>query len=186
MGQIKQQNDVENMKDMPGQFNIVSDTGVTFADIAGCDAAKAELLELVKFLKHPEPYVEAGCRLPKGCLMYGPPGVGKTMLAKATAGEAGVAFIACSGSDFLQMYVGVGSSRVRDLFNKAKAAAPCLVFIDEVDAIGGKRGSSGNVERESTLNQILHEMDGFKKNNGVMVLAATNLPGSLVSMGGCS
>jgi cell division protease FtsH len=157
-------------------------TGVTFVDVAGCDGAKLELTEVVDFLKEPAKYSALGAKIPKGAIMEGPPGTGKTLLARAVAGEAGVPFISASGSEFVEMFVGVGASRVRDLFGQAKKNAPCIVFIDEVDAIGGARaggggggaGGGGNDEREQTLNQILTEMDGFDGNSGVIVLAATN------------
>merc|ERR1719198_750454 len=157
-------------------------TGVTFADVAGCDGAKLELTEVVDFLKEPAKYSALGAKIPKGAIMEGPPGTGKTLLARAVAGEAGVPFVSASGSEFVEMFVGVGASRVRDLFSQAKKNAPCIVFIDEIDAIGGKRaggagggmGGGGNDEREQTLNQILTEMDGFEGNSGVIVLAATN------------
>lgn len=150
---------------------------VKFADVAGCDAEKAEMVELVEYLKDPKKYSKYGARLPKGVLLIGPPGTGKTLLAKAVAGEAGVPFYSISGSDFVEMYVGVGAGRVRDLFKKAKASAPCLIFIDEIDAVGRQRGAGlggGNDEREQTLNQLLVEMDGFETNAGILVIAATN------------
>ena len=150
----------------------------TFADVAGADEEKEELREIVEFLKRPNKYNELGARIPKGVLLVGPPGTGKTLLARAVAGEAGVPFFSISGSDFVEMFVGVGASRVRDLFEQAKQKAPCIVFIDEIDAIGRARGKnagfSGNDERENTLNQLLTEMDGFQTNTGVIVLAATN------------
>jgi cell division protease FtsH len=154
-------------------------TGVTFNDVAGCDGAKQELTEVVDFLKNPAKYSALGAKIPKGCVMEGPPGTGKTLLARAVAGEAGVPFISASGSEFVEMFVGVGASRVRDLFGQAKKNAPCIVFIDEIDAIGRQRssggmGGGGNDEREQTLNQILTEMDGFEGNTGVIVIAATN------------
>ena len=150
-----------------------------FEDVAGCDEEKAELAELVDFLKNGEKYTELGARIPKGILLVGPPGTGKTLLAKAVAGEAGVPFLSISGSDFVEMYVGVGASRVRDLFEQAKKKSPCIVFIDEIDAVGRHRGTGmggGNDEREQTLNQLLVEMDGFGSNTGVIVIAATNRP----------
>lgn len=150
-----------------------------FEDVAGCDEEKAELAELVDFLKNGEKYTELGARIPKGVLFVGPPGTGKTLLAKAVAGEAGVPFLSISGSDFVEMYVGVGASRVRDLFEQAKKKSPCIVFIDEIDAVGRHRGTGmggGNDEREQTLNQLLVEMDGFGSNTGVIVIAATNRP----------
>ncbi len=156
-----------------------TDTGVTFADVAGCDEAKQELAEVVGFLKTPSRYQALGARIPKGVLLIGPPGTGKTLLARAVAGEAKVPFFALSGSDFVEMFVGVGAARVRDLFVQAKQHAPCIVFIDELDAIGRQRGvhiGSVNDEREQTLNQMLVEMDGFEANTGVILLSATNRP----------
>ena len=150
---------------------------VTFADVAGAQEEKAELQELVDFLKEPQKFIELGARIPKGVLLVGPPGTGKTLLAKAVAGEAGVKFLSISGSDFVELYVGVGASRVRDLFDQAKKEAPAIVFIDEIDAVGRQRGAGlggGHDEREQTLNQLLVEMDGFAANEGVIVLAATN------------
>ena len=150
---------------------------VTFRDVAGADEAKQELEEVVEFLKHPKKFNELGARIPKGVLLFGPPGTGKTLLARAVAGEAGVPFFSISGSDFVEMFVGVGASRVRDLFEQAKKNAPCIVFIDEIDAVGRQRGAGvggGHDEREQTLNQLLVEMDGFGTNDGVVVLAATN------------
>ena len=150
---------------------------VTFADVAGADEEKAELQELVDFLRNPQKYIDLGARIPKGVLLVGPPGTGKTLLAKAVAGEAGVKFLSISGSDFVELYVGVGASRVRDLFDQAKKEAPAIVFIDEIDAVGRQRGAGlggGHDEREQTLNQLLVEMDGFAANEGVIVLAATN------------
>ncbi|NLM76154.1 MAG: ATP-dependent metallopeptidase FtsH/Yme1/Tma family protein [Clostridiaceae bacterium] len=152
---------------------------VRFSDVAGADEEKAELEEIVEFLKEPKKYVELGARIPKGVLLVGPPGTGKTLLAKAVAGEAGTPFFSISGSDFVEMFVGVGASRVRDLFDQAKKNAPCIVFIDEIDAVGRHRGAGlggGHDEREQTLNQLLVEMDGFGVNEGVIVLAATNRP----------
>ncbi|MEE0955487.1 MAG: ATP-dependent zinc metalloprotease FtsH [Eubacterium sp.] len=154
-------------------------TGVTFADVAGEDEAKDSLKEVVEFLHNPQRYVEIGAKLPKGALLVGPPGTGKTLLAKAVAGEAGVPFFSLSGSEFVEMFVGVGASRVRDLFGEAKKAAPCIIFIDEIDAIGKSRDSvygGGNDEREQTLNQLLAEMDGFDSSKGILILAATNRP----------
>jgi len=151
---------------------------ITFKDVAGLEEAKVEIMEIVDFLKHADKYRELGAKIPKGALLVGPPGTGKTLLAKAVAGEANVPFLSISGSDFVEMFVGVGASRVRDLFDQAKQKAPCIVFIDEIDAIGRARGKnagfSGNDERENTLNQLLTEMDGFQTNAGVIVLAATN------------
>ncbi len=150
---------------------------VKFADVAGCDEEKTEMQELVDYLKNPKKYSIFGAKLPKGCLLVGPPGTGKTLLAKAVAGEAGVPFFSISGSDFVEMFVGVGAGRVRDLFKKAKQSAPCIIFIDEIDAVGRQRGAGlggGNDEREQTLNQLLVEMDGFEYNSGVLVIAATN------------
>lgn len=155
------------------------DSDKKFEDVAGCDEEKAELAELVDFLKNGEKYTQLGARIPKGVLLVGPPGTGKTLLAKAVAGEAGAPFLSISGSDFVEMYVGVGASRVRDLFEQAKKKSPCIVFIDEIDAVGRHRGTGmggGNDEREQTLNQLLVEMDGFGSNSGVIVIAATNRP----------
>ncbi len=152
---------------------------VTFKDVAGADEAKQELEEVVEFLKHPKKYNDLGAKIPKGVLLYGPPGTGKTLLAKAVAGEAGVPFFSISGSDFVEMFVGVGASRVRDLFEQAKKSAPCIVFIDEIDAVGRQRGAGlggGHDEREQTLNQLLVEMDGFGANEGIIMIAATNRP----------
>jgi cell division protease FtsH len=154
-------------------------TGVTFADVAGCDEAKFELQEVVDFLKNPDRYRALGAKIPKGVLLVGPPGTGKTLLARAVAGEASVKFFSLSGSDFVEMFVGVGAARVRDLFQQAKASAPCIIFIDELDAIARQRGvhvGAVNDEREQTLNQLLVEMDGFEANKGVILLAATNRP----------
>ncbi len=153
------------------------DTAVTFADVAGADEEKQELQELVDFLKEPQKFIDLGARIPKGVLLVGPPGTGKTLLARAVAGEAGVRFLSISGSDFVELYVGVGASRVRDLFDQAKKESPAIVFIDEIDAVGRQRGAGlggGHDEREQTLNQLLVEMDGFAANEGVIVLAATN------------
>ncbi len=152
---------------------------VTFADVAGCDEAKVELREIIEFLKDPQKFTKLGGRLPKGALLVGPPGTGKTLLAKAVAGEAGRPFFSMSGSDFVEMFVGVGASRVRDLFEQGKASAPCIIFIDEIDAVGRHRGAGlggGHDEREQTLNQLLVEMDGFESNDGVILIAATNRP----------
>lgn len=158
---------------------LSKDKTVTFKDVAGCDEEKQELVEIVDFLKNPAKYVELGARIPKGVLLFGPPGTGKTLLAKAVAGEANVPFFSISGSDFVEMFVGVGASRVRDLFKQAKENHPCIVFIDEIDAVGRQRGAGlggGHDEREQTLNQLLVEMDGFGNNSGIIVMAATNRP----------
>lgn len=155
----------------------IDSSSVHFEDVAGCDAEKAEMVELVDYLKNPKKYTEFGAKLPKGVILVGPPGTGKTLLAKAVAGEAGVPFYSISGSDFVEMFVGVGAGRVRDMFKTAKKNAPCLVFIDEIDAVGRQRGAGlggGNDEREQTLNQLLVEMDGFSDNSGIIVIAATN------------
>ena len=154
-------------------------TQVTFGDVAGIEGAKLELTEVVDFLKNPDRFTAVGAKIPKGCLLVGPPGTGKTLLAKAVAGEAGVPFFSISGSEFVEMFVGVGASRVRDLFEQAKKNAPCIVFIDEIDAVGRQRGAGlggGNDEREQTLNQLLTEMDGFEGNTGIIIIAATNRP----------
>mmetsp|Transcript_23023 Transcript_23023/g.32146 ORF Transcript_23023/g.32146 Transcript_23023/m.32146 type:complete len:684 (-) Transcript_23023:175-2226(-) len=159
------------------EIQMVPDTGVTFDDVAGCDGAKLELAEVVDFLKQPEAYTKNGCQIPRGVILDGPPGTGKTLLAKAVAGEAGVPFISISGSEFVEMFVGVGASRVRDIFGQAKKNAPCIIFIDEIDAVGRQRGAGfagGNDEREQTVNQILVEMDGFDGNPGIITIAATN------------
>ena len=156
-----------------------SKTNVTFADVAGVEEAKQELQEIVEFLKYPEKFVALGARIPKGLLLVGPPGTGKTLISKAVAGEAGVPFFSISGSEFVEMFVGVGASRVRDLFEQAKRSNPCIVFVDEIDAVGRQRGAGlggSNDEREQTLNQILVEMDGFDTNTNVIVIAATNRP----------
>jgi cell division protease FtsH len=161
------------------RFQMEAKTGVKFDDVAGIEEAKEELQEVVTFLKKPERFTAVGAKIPKGVLLVGPPGTGKTLLAKAIAGEAGVPFFSLSGSEFVEMFVGVGASRVRDLFKKAKENAPCIVFIDEIDAVGRQRGAGiggGNDEREQTLNQLLTEMDGFEGNSGVIVIAATNRP----------
>ncbi|MHB9145272.1 MAG: ATP-dependent zinc metalloprotease FtsH [Symbiobacteriia bacterium] len=152
---------------------------ITFEDVAGIDEVKEELVEVVDFLKHPKKYMELGARIPKGVLLFGAPGTGKTLLARAVAGEAGVPFFSISGSDFVEMFVGVGASRVRDLFEQAKKNSPCIVFIDEIDAVGRQRGAGyggGHDEREQTLNQLLVEMDGFGANEGIIIIAATNRP----------
>jgi cell division protease FtsH len=161
---------------------VKSSNGITFADVQGEDEAKENLVEIVDYLHNPDKYKEIGASMPKGVLLVGPPGTGKTMLAKAVAGEANVPFFSISGSEFVEMFVGMGAAKVRDLFKQAKDKAPCIVFIDEIDAIGQKRntaGTGGNDEREQTLNQLLTEMDGFEGNNGVIILAATNRPESL-------
>jgi cell division protease FtsH len=161
------------------RFQMEAKTGITFDDVAGIEEAKEELQEVVTFLKLPEKFTAIGARIPKGVLLVGPPGTGKTLLAKAIAGEASVPFFSISGSEFVEMFVGVGASRVRDLFKKAKDNAPCLIFIDEIDAVGRQRGAGiggGNDEREQTLNQLLTEMDGFEGNNGIIIIAATNRP----------
>ena len=166
------------------KFQMEAKTGVTFTDVAGVEEAKEELQEVVTFLKQPERFTAIGAKIPRGVLLVGPPGTGKTLLAKAIAGEAGVPFFSMSGSEFVEMFVGVGASRVRDLFRKAKENAPCIVFIDEIDAVGRQRGTGiggGNDEREQTLNQLLTEMDGFEGNSGVIVIAATNRPDVLDS-----
>lgn len=159
-----------------------SDNRVRFEDVAGEDEAKDSLTEIVDYLNNPEKYTTIGANMPKGALLVGPPGTGKTLLAKAVAGEAGVPFFSISGSEFVEMFVGVGASKVRDLFKQANEKAPCIVFIDEIDTIGKKRdsnGISGNDEREQTLNQLLAEMDGFDSSKGVVILAATNRPETL-------
>ncbi|MHC1746633.1 MAG: ATP-dependent zinc metalloprotease FtsH [Negativicutes bacterium] len=161
------------------KLNVEDKNKVTFADVAGADESKQELEEVVEFLKHPKKFNELGARIPKGVLLYGPPGTGKTLLARAVAGEAGVPFFSISGSDFVEMFVGVGASRVRDLFEQAKKNSPCIVFIDEIDAVGRQRGAGlggGHDEREQTLNQLLVEMDGFGVNEGIIIIAATNRP----------
>jgi cell division protease FtsH len=176
-----------NMQGGPGQamnfgkskarFQMEAQTGITFEDVAGVDEAKLEFEEVVSFLKRPERFTAVGAKIPKGVLLVGPPGTGKTLLAKAIAGESGVPFFSISGSEFVEMFVGVGASRVRDLFKKAKENSPCIVFIDEIDAVGRQRGTGiggGNDEREQTLNQLLTEMDGFEGNTGVIIIAATN------------
>jgi cell division protease FtsH len=157
---------------------------VTFNDVAGVEEAKEEVEEIVEFLKDPKKFSRLGGKIPRGALLVGPPGTGKTLLAKAVAGEAGVPFFSISGSEFVEMFVGVGASRVRDLFEQAKKNAPCIVFIDEIDAVGRQRGAGmggGNDEREQTLNQLLTEMDGFEGNSGIIIVAATNRPDVLDS-----
>ena len=166
------------------RFQMEAKTGILFDDVAGIEEAKEELQEVVTFLKQPERFTAVGAKIPKGVLLVGPPGTGKTLLAKAIAGEAGVPFFSISGSEFVEMFVGVGASRVRDLFKKAKENAPCLIFIDEIDAVGRQRGAGiggGNDEREQTLNQLLTEMDGFEGNTGIIIIAATNRPDVLDS-----
>lgn len=166
------------------RFQMDANTGVMFDDVAGIEEAKEELQEVVTFLKKPERFTAVGARIPKGVLLVGPPGTGKTLLAKAIAGEAGTPFFSISGSEFVEMFVGVGASRVRDLFKKAKENAPCIIFIDEIDAVGRQRGAGiggGNDEREQTLNQLLTEMDGFEGNTGIIIIAATNRPDVLDS-----
>ncbi len=160
---------------------VKSSEGIRFSDVAGEDEAKENLKEIVDYLHNPNRYKEVGAAMPKGILLVGPPGTGKTMLAKAVAGEANVPFFSMSGSEFVEMFVGMGAAKVRDLFRQAKEKAPCIVFIDEIDAIGKKRDGQigGNDEREQTLNQLLTEMDGFEENSGVILLAATNRPESL-------
>src|SRR3954471_3824434 len=165
-----------------GRLYAQEDLGVTFNDVAGIDEAVEEVREVVDFLKLPDKYQKLGGRIPKGVLLVGPPGTGKTLLAKAIAGEAGVPFFSLSGSDFVEMFVGVGAARVRDMFQQAEAKAPCIIFIDELDALGKSRGTSivgGHDEREQTLNQLLVAMDGFGSNSGVIVMAATNRPETL-------
>jgi len=166
-----------NIGKSPARFEQKPSTGITFNDIAGIDEARAEVEELVSFLKQPDKYTRVGARIPKGVLLVGPPGTGKTLLAKAIANEADVPFFSVAGSEFVEMFIGIGASRIRDLFNKATENAPCIIFIDEIDAVGRERGSGiggGNDEREQTLNQLLTEMDGFTDNRGVIVVGATN------------
>ena len=156
---------------------VNSNIKVRFADVAGAEEEKAELAEVVEFLKSPKKFSDLGARIPKGILLVGPPGTGKTLFAKAVAGEANVPFFSISGSDFVEMFVGVGASRVRDLFDAAKKSQPCIIFIDEIDAVGRQRGTGlggGHDEREQTLNQLLVQMDGFETNEGIIVMAATN------------
>lgn len=163
-------------------LEIAKNTGISFKDVAGIDSEQNELAELIQFLKNPERFTDAGAKVPRGCLLSGPPGTGKTLLAKAIAGEAEVPFIACSASQFIELFVGLGASRIRGLFKKARENAPCIIFIDEIDAIGKQRGGAvtagggGNDEREQTLNQLLTEMDGFEDNNGIIIIGATNRP----------
>jgi cell division protease FtsH len=166
-----------NLGNSPARFDQRPDTGVTFEDIAGIDEAKAEFEEIVSFLKEPDKYTRVGAKIPKGVLLIGPPGTGKTLLAKAIANEANVPFFSVAGSEFVEMFIGIGAARIRDLFTKASENTPCIIFIDEIDAVGRERGSGvggGNDEREQTLNQLLTEMDGFKENKGVIVVGATN------------
>ena len=179
MGRMNASNPMQNFGKARTVLGIPDSQKVTFDDVAGADEEKAELQEVVDFLRNPEKFTAIGARIPHGMLLVGPPGTGKTLLARAVAGEAGVQFLSISGSDFVEMYVGVGASRVRDLFDQAKKVAPAIIFIDEIDAVGRKRGSGlggGHDEKEQTLNQLLVEMDGFAKNEGVIVLAATNRP----------
>ena len=179
MGRINSNNPMANFGKARTVLGIPNNKKVTFDDVAGADEEKQELQEVVDFLRDPEKYTKIGARIPHGMLLVGPPGTGKTLLARATAGEADVQFLSISGSDFVEMYVGVGASRVRDLFDQAKRVAPAIIFIDEIDAVGRKRGSGlggGHDEKEQTLNQLLVEMDGFERTEGVIVLAATNRP----------
>ena len=179
MGKANQQNPMANFGRARTTLGQSKGKKITFADVAGVDEEKAELQEVVDFLRNPKKFTDMGAKIPHGILLSGAPGTGKTLLAKAVAGEAGVQFLSISGSDFMEMYVGVGASRVRDLFDQAKKIAPAIIFIDEIDAVGRKRGSGlggGHDEREQTLNQLLVEMDGFTKTDGVIVLAATNRP----------
>ena len=172
-----------NMGKSNAKVYVKSSNGIKFDDVEGVDEAEESLQEVVDYLHNPQKYTEIGAQMPKGILLVGPPGTGKTMLAKAVAGEANVPFFSMSGSEFVEMFVGMGASKVRDLFKQAKEKAPCIVFIDEIDAIGGRRAtggmSGGHDEREQTLNQLLTEMDGFEGNTGVIILAATNRPESL-------
>ena len=179
MGRMNANNPMQNFGKARTVLGVPDGKKVTFADVAGADEEKEELAEVVDFLRDPRKYTEIGARIPHGMLLVGPPGTGKTLLARAVAGEAGVQFLSISGSDFVEMYVGVGASRVRDLFDQAKKMAPAIIFIDEIDAVGRKRGSGlggGHDEKEQTLNQLLVEMDGFGRTEGVIVLAATNRP----------
>ena len=178
-GRANNANPLSNFGKARTTLGVPEGKKVTFADVAGADEEKQELQEIVDFLRNPEKFREIGAKIPHGLLLVGPPGTGKTLLARAAAGEADVQFLSISGSDFVEMYVGVGASRVRDLFEQAKKIAPAIVFIDEIDAVGRKRGSGlggGHDEKEQTLNQLLVEMDGFSRNEGVIVLAATNRP----------
>merc|ERR1719451_205891 len=173
-----------NMGQSKAKIQIQPETGVKFADVAGIDEAKEELTEIVDFMKAPERFVKVGAKIPRGVLLTGPPGTGKTLMAKALAGESGVPFIQASAAEFIELFVGVGASRVRDIFKQAKEKAPCIVFIDEIDAVGRQRGAGlggGNDEREQTLNQLLTEMDGFEGNTGIIIVAATNRPDVLDS-----
>ena len=179
MGRMNTSNPLQNFGKARTVLGIPDNKKVTFDDVAGADEEKEELREVVDFLRNPDKFTRIGARIPHGLLLVGPPGTGKTLLARAVAGEAGVQFLSISGSDFVEMYVGVGASRVRDLFDQAKKVAPAIIFIDEIDAVGRKRGSGlggGHDEKEQTLNQLLVEMDGFSKNEGVIVMAATNRP----------
>lgn len=177
----QQQGPVQSIIGGGQSFETVDDTGVTFKNVAGIDEVKEEIYEIVEFLKNPQKFSDAGAKVPRGCLLSGQPGTGKTLLAKAIAGEAGVPFIATSASQFVELFVGMGASRIRSLFKQAREMKPCIIFIDEIDAIGKSRSGKlgivgGNDEREQTLNQILLEMDGFNENDGIIVLAATNIP----------
>merc|ERR1719482_1128546 len=172
-------------KSKPTIISKEKNTGVLFKDVAGLAEAKVEVMEVVDFLRHPEKYKSLGAKIPKGALLVGPPGTGKTLLAKATAGEASVPFLSVSGSDFIEMFVGVGPARVRDLFAQAKTMQPCIIFIDEIDAVGRQRGkgglTGGSDERENTLNQLLVEMDGFASSGNIVIMAGTNRPDTLDS-----